>query len=538
MINLNIYFCYADLSSSIWQSAMVRSIFLRAALALTLVVSGARFVQADDPTKPDPVVTQRLADLPPALEAYITKAMKDFDVPGLSIGIVSGDQLAYAKGFGVRSKTGGQPVDTRTLFQIGSTTKAFLATTIAMAVDRGTFKWDDRVVDLDDDFQLKDPWVTREFRVFDLLAQRSGLPPYANDALGLLGFDSAKLVHSLRYVEPVSSFRSTFAYTNITHIYAGRMLAKREGLADWSAILKRDLLDPLGMKDSSDTAAAIETAPNHAEGYRFTPKESLPAPFHELFPYDFHGAGAINSNIEDMSHWVRLQLNNGTFEGKRIVSAENLAATRIARVGRSENAAYGYGWALNETKNGTVVWHNGGTTAFGAFVGLLLDRNVAIVVLTNQTNVGMPDAVGLWIADRLLGNAPVDHAAIALARAKAGAEASIKQFAQPANPRPFPPLPPLAGSFVNPATGSAVLAAETDSLVLTLSESGARLRLDPWDGDVFTVTLLPDGRFAAVVENQGPLPIAFAQFASDREGKLNVLRLTLDDGQAYDFQRQ
>jgi CubicO group peptidase (beta-lactamase class C family) len=456
-----------------------------ALLALTLFVSSACFAQADDPPMPDPVVQQRLADLPPALETYIAKAMKDFDVPGLSIGIVSSDKLVYSKAFGVRSKTGGQPVDTRTLFQVGSTTKAFLATTIAMAVDRGTIKWDDQVVDLDDEFQLKDPWVTREFRVFDLLAQRSGLPPYANDALGLLGFDSAALVRSLRYVEPVSSFRSTFAYTNITHIYAGRMLAKREGVADWTTILKRDLLEPLGMKDSSVTAAAIEAAPNHAEGYRFTPEASVPAPFHQLFPYDFHGAGAINSNIEDMTHWVRLQLGNGTFEGKRIVSSENLAATRLARVGMSEHTAYAYGWAVTQTANGTIVWHNGGTTAFGAFVGLLLDHNLAIVVLTNQANVGMPDAIGMWTLDRLLGNPPVDHAAVALAKARAGVEASTKQFARPANPRPFPPLPPLAGSFASPAAGSAAVVAEAENLVLTLNESGARLRLDPWDGGVY-----------------------------------------------------
>ena len=66
------------------------------------------------------------------------------------------------------------------------------------------------LVDLDAEFQFKDPWVTREFRVFDLLAQRSGLPPYVNDMLGLLGLDEATLIRSLRHVEPVSSFRSTF----------------------------------------------------------------------------------------------------------------------------------------------------------------------------------------------------------------------------------------------------------------------------------------------------------------------------------------
>lgn len=529
-------FQVSEVMSSAWQRRAV----LRSALAASLLLAGAISgpARADDPQTPDPVIQKRLSELVPGLEDYIAKNMKDFDVPGLSIGIVTGDKLVYAKGFGVRAKSGSEAVDTQTLFQVGSTTKAFLGTTIAMAVDRGAFKWDDRVVDLDADFQFKDPWVTAEFRVFDLLAQRSGLPPYANDALGLLGLDSAALVRSLRYVDPVTSFRSTFAYTNITHIFAGLMLAKKEGVADWGAILKRDLLDPLGMKDSSYTAAAIEAAPNHAEGYRYTPEGSVLAPFNQLFPYEFHGAGAINSNIEDMAHWVRLQLGKGQFEGKRIVSAENLAVTRMARVAMSEQTAYAYGWAVTQTANGTIVWHNGGTSAFGAFVGLLLDHDVGVIVLTNQANVGMPDAVGMWTLDRVLGNQPVDHAAVALARAKAAAAASVKQFAKPANPRPFPPLPPLAGSFVNPAVGPAVLAAEADHMVLTLKATGVRLFIDPWDGDVFTATVIPEGRFVAVAENQGPLPVGFVQFVSAKDGKLDVLRLTFDDGQAYDFQRQ
>jgi CubicO group peptidase (beta-lactamase class C family) len=122
-------------------------------------------------------VEDRIQALIPELETYIQEGMKAFDVPGVAIGIVANDRLVYGKGVGVRSKDGGSSVDTRTVFQIGSTTKAFLATTMAIMVDRGKLRWDDRIVDLEPDFQLKDPWVTREFRVFDVIAQRSGLPP-------------------------------------------------------------------------------------------------------------------------------------------------------------------------------------------------------------------------------------------------------------------------------------------------------------------------------------------------------------------------
>ena len=192
------------------------------------------------------------------------------------------------------------------------------------------------MADLDPDFQLKDPWVTREFRVFDLLAQRSGLPPYANDALGILGLDRTSLIRSLRYVEPVSSFRSTFAYTNVTHILAGRIVASSAGAADWNAVLQKELLDPLGMKETTYTAAAIEAAPNHASGYRWTPDGTVEVPFTQIFPYDFDGAGDINSTMEDGARWLRFQLGNGAFEGHQIVSAENLAVTHTPKVAMSD----------------------------------------------------------------------------------------------------------------------------------------------------------------------------------------------------------
>lgn len=484
---------------------------------------------------PDPATEARIAALVPRLESYVAAGMIAFDSPGLAIGIVAGDKLVYAKGFGVRKK-GGEPVDTHTVFQIGSVAKGFLATTLAIAVDRGKFRWDDRVVDLDPEFQLKDPWVTREFRMFDLLAQRSGLPAYVNDMLTVLGLDQATLIRSLRYVEPVSSFRSTFAYTNITHLEAGRIVAKSEGGSDWEAVLRQEIFEPLGMTESSVTADAIEAAANHAEGHRWTPRGTVEVPFTRLAPYTYAGAGAINSTVADMALWLRLQLGDGSLEGKRIVSPENLAVTRMARVATNDKAAYAMGWVIQATPNGTVVWHNGGTFAFGAYLGLQLDKRIGVVVLTNETNAGFPDAVGAWVFDRLLGNPDVDHVAEQLKLAKATADRNDKLWVKPANPRPSPPFAPLTGSFVHPAVGKASVKQDGDALVMHLTS--AALKLSPWDGEIFTATLVPNGPLAAVAENLGPDPLAFAQFQMDATGALNLLRLTASDGQTYEFRRE
>ncbi|HET7879897.1 MAG TPA: serine hydrolase [Acetobacteraceae bacterium] len=473
----------------------------------------------------------------PQAEAYIAAGMQTFDLPGLAIGIVADDKLVYSRGFGTRSKNG-PAVGPRTVFQIGSATKGFLAATQAIMVDRGRLKWDDRVIDLDPAFSMHDPWVTREFRVFDLLAQRSGLPPYANDALGIVGLDRAALIRSLRYVEPVSSFRTTFAYTNVTHIMAGRIVAKVAAAADWNAVLQKELLDPLGMHDTSYTAAAIETAPDHASGYRWAPTGTVEVPFTQIFPYDFDGAGDINSTVEDAARWLRLQLGHGTFEGRQIVSAANLAATHTPKVAISPTVTYALGWVVQQTPNGTIVWHNGGTSAFGSYFGLLPERNVGVVILTNEANVGLPDALGRWLMDRILGNPPVDVVAEVHKSALANFQRSVDLFARPDKPRPFPPLAPLAGSFVNQGIGKVVVTQEGDGLTMRLEATGARLTLTPWDGEVFTASVVPEGRFKAISEDLGPLPSAFVQFQIGKDGKLGVLHLSFDDGQAYDFTRE
>ncbi len=513
----------------------------RAVLALFLLATASSAwttpARASEPSTTAVATADRIQALIPDLEAYATRGMKAFDVPGLAIGIVAGDRLVYAKGFGVRSKGGGQPVGARTIFQIGSNTKAFLATSEAIMVDRGKLNWNDRVVDLYPAFQMKDPWVTREFRVFDLLAQRSGLPPLANDMLAMAGFDEAALIGSLRQVEPVSSFRTTFAYTNITHVLASRIVAQAAGAPDWNLVLQKELLDPLGMKDSTYTAEAIGRAADHANGHRWTPAGVVETPFTPIFPYHLVGSGDINSNVEDMSRWVRFQLGDGAFEGRRIVSKENLGVTRLPKVALTDAVSYAMGWYTWRTPNGGVIWHDGDALSFGSFVGMAPDRDVGVIILTNETNVGFPNSLGAWMLDRILGNRQVDYVTAKLTEEKAHFETSARQFARPGSPRPFPPLAPLTGEFVNPSFGEAAVKQDGDALVMEIRATGAKYRLAPWDGDIFVAQLMPSGPFGPIVD-LGYMTRGFAQFQMNSDGKLSLLRLAFGDSQQFEFRRE
>ena len=143
-----------------------------------------------------------------------------------------------------------------------------------------------------------------------------------------------------------------------------------------------------------------------------------------------------------------------------------------------------------------------------------------------------------WTMDRLLDNPVVDHVANTLKTATSEVRGRGQAVRQAREPAAFPPLAPLAGNFVNPGFGKAAVRVDGDAMVLGLQGLGSQLKLEPWDGDVFTVRIVPLGQFIAMAANPGPGPSGFVQMQIDKDGKLGVLRLSFDDGQAYDFRRE
>jgi CubicO group peptidase (beta-lactamase class C family) len=111
-----------------------------------------------------------------ALDAYNQKALKDWQIPGFAIAIVQDDKVLLAKGYGVRELGKSEPVTENTLFAIASNTKAFTSGALAILVQQGKLKWDDRVQERLPYFQVfDDPWISHEARLDDLLCHRLGL---------------------------------------------------------------------------------------------------------------------------------------------------------------------------------------------------------------------------------------------------------------------------------------------------------------------------------------------------------------------------
>ncbi len=396
----------------------------------------------------------------PAYEAYVEKARVDWGVPSVAVAVVYEDRVIWWKGFGE------EPLDRETVFAIGSTTKAFAATTLAMMVDGGGPGWDARVVDHLPEFAMFDPWVTREMRVADLLAQHSGLRPQALSMLGAMGYSRERIWQALRWVEPVTSFRSSYAYVNSPHLVAGELVASWAGADSWEAVLKARILEPLGMTSTTWTEEGLEGNPNHAHGHARVGgevKRISAGPF----PYVFGPAGGLNSNLEDMSRWVRFQLGNGTFEGQSLVDSGELEMTRTPQTIMNPTSLYCMGWLFTQLQGHRLIWHNGGTPGHTTFVGIQPEEGLGLIVLSNLGGTQMPDAVGLRFFDLVRGHQGPDYNAILLARDHSrDLPATIES----------PPDSELFGEFDHPALGRLKVNSE---LQLRFEEPGVTATLEP-----------------------------------------------------------
>ena len=197
-----------------------------------------------------------------AFDRYVANAARDWRVPGLAIAVVSGDSLVFAKGYGVAELGKPAPATEHTRFAIGSTTKAMTTAALAMLVDEGKLRWDDKVIDILPEFRLYDPYVTREITVRDLLTHRSGLPN--TDILWAVRenqYTPVEMMRRLRYVRPNSSFRSNWLYQNVVYGIGGLIVERLSGMP-WETFIHTRIFAPLGMRESETLVKDIVGKPD------------------------------------------------------------------------------------------------------------------------------------------------------------------------------------------------------------------------------------------------------------------------------------
>lgn len=432
------------------------------------------------------------------LDAYITKAMADWQVPGLSIAIVRNDSVIYERGFGVREYGKPGAVDENTLFAIASTTKAFTVGALGMLVDDKKLDWNDHVSKHMPAFELRDPYVTQALTVRDLLTHRVGLS--RSDNLWIVApFDRAEVLRRARFLPAPESFRAQYGYNNLMFILAGEVAGAASGQS-WDDLVARRIFEPLGMTRSTTRTAVANTDLNVASSH--VRVEGQPFAVTRRDYDNIGGAGAIFSSAHDMAQWIRLHLNGGTYNGKQLIKPATLREmytphTTMRTDTSSERMfptthfrAYGLGWFLQDYHGRKMVHHSGSINQTRTHVGMIPAQRIGVVAIANIGSSGLQQALMYRVLDALMGLPERDWSAEYLASTRRGDQRSASQARELAASRkpstqPSLALDQYAGSYTSEVYGDVPVVLENGKLVLRYSDDYTA-DLEHWHHDTFS----------------------------------------------------
>ncbi len=375
------------------------------------------------------------------IDSITELTLKTFDVPGMAVAVIKDGKVIHAKGYGVRSLKTMQKVDENTLFGIASNSKAFTTAALGMLIDEGKLKWDDKVTDYIPEFKLYNPYVTDDFTIRDLVTHRSGLGLGAGDLMMFpdgSDFTKKDIIHNLRYLKQVSSFRTKYDYDNNLYIVAGEVVAKVSGIS-WEDFIENRIMKPLGMTASASSLSRLKDRSNMISPH--APVDGKVQAINMEWSESANAAGGIWSNLTDYSKWLIMQMENGKYgEGssKRLFSEavhddmwtqQTIIPVRTSAPYNSHFAGYGLGFFLRDVKGYKHVSHTGGLAGIVTQEIMIPELKLGIIVFTNQQAGAAFTAVTNIIMDSYLGVKGMDWIKLLHDRVAAG-EAQAKKITE------------------------------------------------------------------------------------------------------------
>jgi len=433
------------------------------------------------------------------LDAYVLKALKDWEVPGLALAVIKDDSVLIAEGYGIRRLGSTERVDAHTLFAIASTTKAMTAACVGMLVDEKKLTWDDPVTKHLKGFQLSDPYVTRELTVRDLLSHRTGLA--RGDGLWYRSpYDREEILERIRYLKPSWGFRSRYGYQNIMFVAAGQVVSEVSGMP-WDDFITQRLFVPLGMRSTLSGYGRLKDEENIATPHLFS--NGMVKPIEWVNIDNIGPAGSVISNVTDMAQWVRVNLGAGSIGGLRLLSTEaaeemqtpqtviRLDSLTKAQRPSTHFMAYGLGWFLYDYRGTKIVTHDGAIHGMRARVAMIPERNVGLVILMNSSRTPIHSALMFWILDKFLGAPERDWSTELLAlrkkdEEKADAAEQEQRKRQVQKTIPSHALTAYAGRYHSELYGDLVISERNGSLHAEFYP-GYQGTLSHWHYDTFQI---------------------------------------------------
>lgn len=347
------------------------------------------------------------------VDSLVEKTLKTFNVPGIAVGIVHEGKVILAKGYGISNIETGEKVNASTNFGIASNSKAFTTTAIALLVDEGKMKWDDKVRQYIPEFRMYNDYVTEEFTIRDLVTHRSGLGLGAGDLMVWPDghdFTPNDIIQHIQYLKPVSDFRTKYDYDNLLYIIAGVVIERVSGMS-WTDFIHTKFLVPLEMNRSSPSWNTLQDTTN-----AIVPHVPVDGKLNVIDRYTnsiFDAAAGLYSNVDDLTKWVTFQLNYGkTKNGTQLISEARMrelskpqtlmpVATRAPY--HTMFKAYGLGFVLEDIAGKLQVSHTGGLEGIVTQIVMFPQLDLGIIVLTNQQVGAAFMAVSNTIKDHYLG---------------------------------------------------------------------------------------------------------------------------------------
>jgi CubicO group peptidase (beta-lactamase class C family) len=435
-----------------------------------------------------PVTSETGQKARPEFDRYIEMSMKAVGIPGLAVAVVKDDKIIYAKGYGTRNVSKQESVTPETIFGIGSVTKSFTATSLAMLVDEGKVGWDVPVKEYVHWFETYDPYVTSQLSSRDIACHRTGIEQAnylqwrpTNRADNAFHPTRTDLVKAFKYLKPSEGFRTTFAYKNDTWVVAGAVIEAASGVT-WDRFIHERIFDRLGMKRSSTSVNETDTLSNVSSAHIRLNGKLTPI---NLINADVPGPmGSINSTVLDLAQYVRFHLGDGTFNNVKLLKTANLnelhepqvvdhGETLTMGTGHTQQVSYGLGWWVQDYRGRKLVHHAGEIVGGSAQVAFLPGEHVGVVILANGDSVSMVRALSLRAIDTFLGLAPYDWSARAVAVDKDAKAAFDAERAERARTRvtgtqPSHALSAYTGVYHNGAYGDLRIIEDGDHLTARL----------------------------------------------------------------------
>lgn len=366
------------------------------------------------------------------IDELVEKTLTAFDVPGIAVAVVKDGKVIHSKGYGVRSLKTREKVDENTLFGIASNSKAFTASSLGILMDEGKLKWDDKVIDYIPEFRMYNAYVTEEFTIRDLLTHRSGLGLGAGDLMfwpDSSDFTMKDIIYNLRFLKPVSGFRTKYDYDNLLYMVAGEVIERVSGKT-YEEFVEERIMKPLQMDNSAGTWMRVKDKSNAIDAHASVNGKVQVIP-RDVFRFG-NSAGGINSSVADMSKWVIMQMNGGKYGeglGKQIFSKtaqqemwspQTIIPANAAPPYNTHFSSYGLGWFLSDVKGYKQVTHTGGLAGMVTQVTLLPELQLGIIVFTNQQIGAAFTAISNTIKDSYMDIPATDRVGIYSKRVKAG----------------------------------------------------------------------------------------------------------------------